>query len=50
MSEIEVFLAWFIKHYTIEPTSNKYVMYYANDKGERASIADILQHYKTKER
>ena len=50
MSELELFLEWFIKHYSTEPTSNEYVMYYANAEGKKVSIADILQHYKTKER
>jgi hypothetical protein len=47
--ELALFLNWFIKHYSTEPTSNKYVMYYANAEGEKVSIAEILEHY-TKER
>jgi hypothetical protein len=43
--ELGLFLNWFIKHYSTETTSNKYVMYYANAKGEKVSIVEILEHY-----
>lgn len=43
--ELGQFLNWLIKHYSTEPTSDPYLMYYANAEGKKVSIAEILEHY-----
>ena len=44
--ELGQFLNWFIRHYSTETTTNRGLLYYANAMGEEVSIAEILEHYK----
>lgn len=47
--ELGQFLNWFIRHYDTATTKDG-LMYYANAEGKEVSIAEILEHYKNKEK